>query len=137
MPLIEWDEGMCLGVPEIDEEHKKLVELLNKLVDVNAAGERPDVLGRIVDQLVAYTAYHFLHEEKLFLGTDYPDADFHVAEHRALTVRVLDIQRKIRLGGVDGLSEELLVFLKEWLIHHTQGVDRGYVPYISKEKASV
>ncbi len=135
MPFIEWDDSMCLGVAELDDEHRRLVDILNELHAFLKTSPSHEKITRIIDQLVAYTAYHFMHEEKLFLGADYPGADFHIAEHRALTERVLDIQRNIRFGIQKGVPEELTRFLKEWLVHHTQGVDRGYVPYISKEKA--
>ncbi len=134
MHLIEWNEKLLLGVEAIDAEHRRLVDLLNELYAAHEEKSAPAVLGHIIDQLIAYTAYHFLHEEKLFLGTGYPDADLHVEEHRALTKRVLDIQRKVHFGATDRLSDEVAAFLKEWFIHHTQGLDRGYVPYISKEK---
>jgi hemerythrin len=93
-----------LGVPEIDENIKNWSSFLTAS-RCERGGRKTGRSGRIARSACGLYRLHFLHEEKLFLGTDISDADFHVAEHRALTVRVLDIQRKIRLGGVDGLSK--------------------------------
>lgn len=130
MPLITWSEKMSLGVVVIDNEHKKLVRLVNELYDAIQAGRANDVLERVLDELVAYTKSHFRHEEELFSRAGFPDSAEHKREHDELTRRVLEIQAKVRAGVHGTLSLEVMNFLKDWLIDHIQDRDRKYVAYL-------
>ncbi|MCW2276165.1 bacteriohemerythrin [Rhodoblastus acidophilus] len=131
MPLMTWNEKMSLGVVGIDNQHKKLVGLVNELYDAIQAGKANAVLGRVLDELVAYTESHFRGEEELFSRARYPCSAEHKREHDALTGRVLEIQAKVRAGVQGTLSLEVMNFLKNWLIDHIQGSDRKYVAYLN------
>jgi hemerythrin len=131
MPLMTWNEKMSLGVVGIDNQHKKLVGLVNELYDAIQAGKANSVLGRVLDDLVAYTESHFRREEEFFSNSGYPDTAEHKREHDDLTRRVLEIQAEVRAGVHGTLSLETMNFLKNWLINHIQGSDRKYVAYLS------
>ncbi|MCW2285325.1 bacteriohemerythrin [Rhodoblastus acidophilus] len=130
MPLMTWNEKMSLGVVGIDNEHKKLVGLVNELYDAIQAGKANDVLGRVLDGLVAYTESHFRHEEALFSDAGYPHSAEHKREHERLATRVLEIQAQVRDGVRGALSLDVMNFLKDWLINHIQDSDRKYIPYL-------
>jgi hemerythrin len=55
MPLMTWTEKLSVGVGVLDEDHKKLVGMLNELYDAMQAGHGRDSLGRILNALVQYT----------------------------------------------------------------------------------
>lgn len=131
MPILEWNEKMSVGVAEIDLEHKKLVSMLNNLYDGMQSGKGKEVLGKVLDDLIAYTASHFAHEERLFAQTGYPAAVAHTAEHTALTKQALDVQAKYKAGATGTLSMEVLSFLKNWLVNHIQGSDKKYGPHLN------
>ena len=65
MPLFVWEDKYKVGVKEFDEQHKKLIELINKLYDAMKQGHGKDVLKSIVNDLFEYTKYHFETEEKI------------------------------------------------------------------------
>lgn len=134
MPLIEWSSALSIGVTLIDEEHQKLIGYLNRLSDAMAEGQEKKIMTETVADLMAYTNYHFNHEEDLFSSTAYPSIDRHKAEHSRLLKRLFDIQGKLRLGQAEDVSLELLIFLKEWLLQHIQETDLGYVPYLKNHK---
>jgi len=133
--LLEWDEGMRVGVDLIDEEHKKLFAFLNALNDSIERKTDPESMGKTLSGLLAYTVYHFDHEERLFLKTDYPHKTEHVAEHKKITARLMEIYSKLRFGQTREVSIELMEFLKAWLIEHIHGMDLGYVPYVHADGA--
>jgi methyl-accepting chemotaxis protein len=130
-PLIEWNQKMSVGVREIDEQHMKLVGMLNDLHGAMLSDQGKEALGAILDRLVAYAASHFAHEEKLFEQTGYPASAAHIAEHRALAERALEIQAKHKAGVAGTLSMEVLTFLKTWLLKHIGGSDRAYGPHLN------
>ncbi len=129
MPLMNWTNDLSVGVPSIDDEHKKLVGMLNELYDAMHAGHAKDVLSKILDDMIAYTAAHFKHEEELFKRTGYPHAAAHKAEHDALTKQVLAVREKYAQARTTQLSMEVMTFLKSWLNGHIRESDMDYAEH--------
>ena len=131
MPLVEWNEALSVGVSIIDDEHKKIVGMLNELHDAMLARQSNEALGKVLDGLVAYTASHFKHEEALFAKTGYAAAAEHKKEHADLTRQVLNVQKKYQEGTTATLSIEVLKFLRKWLLVHIQDSDKKYGPHLN------
>jgi hemerythrin len=130
MPLITWTDKLSVQVPSIDEEHKNLVEMINLLHDGIEAQRGHEILGRVLTGLLAYTEEHFSHEEKLFLGTEFPDSEHHLNEHAYFISRVKEELRHYRSSPSAVMSTEVLKFLAKWLLDHIQGSDQKYVEYV-------
>jgi hemerythrin len=131
MPLMTWTEKLSVGVAVLDEDHKKLVGMVNELYDAMQAGHGKDKLGAILNGLVQYTKLHFGREEKFFTQTGYADAVAHKQQHEALTKQVLDVQQKYTAGAVGTLSVDVMHFLRDWLVKHIQGSDQKYRPHLN------
>jgi hemerythrin len=131
MPLMEWTEKLSVGVAQYDNEHKKLVGMVNELYDGMQAGHGKEVVGAILDRLIDYTKTHFANEEKAFVTLNYPDYLSHKAEHDALTRQVMEVQKKYKAGASVVLSMEVMSFLKNWLVKHIMGTDKAYRPYLN------
>jgi len=129
MALVTWSEKLSVGVRSIDDQHKKLVTLLNQLHDGMIAGKGKDVLGGVLKGLIDYTATHFKYEEDLFARTGYGNAAAHKREHADLVRRVLEIQRAYDEKGPAVLTIQVMNFLKDWLTLHIQGSDMDYVAH--------
>ena len=65
MGYIRWSEKYSVNVTKIDEQHKKLVSLINEMYDAMRAGKGKDILGAVIAKIVDYTVYHFSTEELL------------------------------------------------------------------------
>lgn len=128
-----WDDTMSVGVAALDEDHKKLVALLNQLFEAVTTGHGRESLGKILDGLIDYTKVHFAHDERLFAATGYQDFAAHKKEHDDLTRQVLDIQHKYKAGATGLLTLEVMHFLRGWLADHIQGKDRKYGPYLNSK----
>jgi hemerythrin len=126
MTLVEWNEKMSVGVSIIDDEHKNLLGMLNELYNAMVSKQSDEALGKVLDGLIAYTVYHFKHEEALFARTRYPAAAEHEKEHADLTKQVLDVQKQYREGASATLSTEVLNFLRKWLLAHILRSDKKY-----------
>ncbi len=131
MPLMTWNEKMSVDVKVLDDDHKKLVAMINDLHDGLKAGHGKEVLEKTLDNLVQYTKFHFDHEETLFAKTGYPGAFLHKKEHDELTRQVSEVQAKFKSGAVTCLSLEVMDFLKDWLVRHIQGSDQKYGPHLN------
>lgn len=123
MSLLAWSDIFSVGVKEIDEQHKQLLDLVNRLNDAMQGEADRAVLGRIIDDLVDYTKTHFAYEERLMDEYRYSLAQRHRLEHRHLIQAVLDIQRKFEVQGV-ALTAEVMLLLRDWLSRHIMNSDR-------------
>lgn len=136
MALFVWDDKkFSVGYKPQDDQHKKLVGILNELHDAMSAGKAEEALRKILDELVAYTTYHFSAEERLMKEHAYGGYGSHKAEHDALTKKVLSLQQKFH-AGTTGLSLETSEFLKAWLMHHIQEVDKKLGPFLNAQPVS-
>ena len=133
MPLLSWNEKLSVGVASLDEDHKKLVALLNQLFDAIYSGHGKESLGKTLDDMIAYAKTHFNHEEMFFAQTAYPDSAAHHAEHEKFTCRVLEEREKYKKGATGTLSLEVINFLKNWLLDHIQGTDKKYGPHLNSK----
>jgi hemerythrin len=131
MPLMTWTEKLSVGVGVLDEDHKRLVGMVNELYDAMQAGHGKETLGRILNELVRYTQVHFAREEKFFDQTGYAARAAHKPEHDNLTAQVLDVQKKYQADAAASLSIDVLRFLKNWLINHIQVNDQKYRAHLN------
>jgi hemerythrin len=126
MGIMIWTEKLSVGVARLDDEHKKLVELLNGLHDEMLRGKADaTVMGALLGKLIRYVHTHFANEEALFKSTAYPMVLAHVREHEAFRKKVSELEKAYK-AGTAGLSSETMKFLMEWLTKHIMGTDMQY-----------
>jgi len=103
--------------------------LLNRLYDGMRSGQGKDVVGKVLDDLINYTKFHFAREEELFTRTGYPAVE-HKEQHRLLVKQVDDLRSRFKSGEIS-ISIETLDFLKDWLAIHIQGSDKNYAGHLN------
>ena len=130
MSMFEWDDRLSVGVKSIDDQHKELVRMVNKLSDAMAQSKGPEALGQIFDGLVRYTVTHFAHEEKLMADHAYPGALGHKKQHTDLKAQAVALQNKAKGGGTV-VTMETLHFLRDWLLHHIKGDDKTFGTFLN------
>jgi hemerythrin len=131
--FVEWTDNLSVGIEEIDEQHKILVNLINRLFDETVLHQATtNVIEEILHELVEYTVIHFAVEESLFRIFHYPGTESHTRHHDELKAQVLDIQKKIQRGEAT-VNNELLMFLKKWLENHIISEDKLYGPFLLKQ----
>lgn len=122
---VQWTEALSTGAPEIDEQHKELINRINALLDA-CAGNRPrDEVGLVIDFLEEYVVAHFNNEENRMVATGYSEYRQHKSEHAIFIERVADVKRKFQS---EGAAAEVLHLatrtLMEWLDVHIRRTDR-------------
>lgn len=127
--LITWSEDLSVGITSIDEQHKKLVNMINALNDAMTKGQARDVLKKIFDGLLVYADKHFGYEEKLFATHAYASEAAHRKEHDALRARVTDLKKRMDEGDYM-LGAEVMAFLKQWLTSHILKSDKAYTSFL-------
>ncbi len=132
MPFMPWSDDFLTGIQQIDDQHRWLVDAINKLHDANIQAD-PDreMVGDVLHGLVEYAINHFIVEEDLFKRFDYPESAAHLAEHNGFNRKATALLDQFEKG--EAVNEAALEFLKDWLKHHILEIDMAYVPFF-KEK---
>lgn len=135
-PFFPWTDDLSVGVHRMDDQHKVLLRLINRVADLSESGVGGASIRIVLGQLVDYTKFHFQDEEKLMRDAGYPDVDVHAKVHEAFVAEVgrLVAAATASTESVDGSS--LLPILKDWLVRHIQGTDKKYGKHIL-DKAAV
>ncbi len=126
---IHWDDRLATGFPIVDQQHQQLISLVNQLVHCMTDGDDRMLLGRVIDELVDYTVYHFRTEEDLMKSNNYPGFENHKQAHDKFTCKVGDYVGKLK-NGEKLPPEDIYKFLKNWLTKHIEKEDQeSFAPY--------
>ena len=127
--FIIWKDSYSLGIEEIDAQHKKLVEIINRFYNAFYNNKHKRVISGILSQLVEYAKYHFTTEEQYFERLNYPDANYHITEHKRF---IIEINRLIKANKSNpgATAFKLITFLQQWLTGHILISDKRYAGYI-------
>lgn len=90
---LRWLEEYSIGNGAIDNQHKKIVVIINQLYRAVRRDEGERVLAESLGYLIDYTKQHFATEEAIFQGTDFPEIEAHLQLHTEMTARTLEIQK--------------------------------------------
>lgn len=129
MPLVSWSDEYSVCIREIDDQHKKLFDLLNELHSAMKEAKSKSVLGKVIRELVAYTEFHFSSEEILLQNCKYPNLSLHKLKHDEFTKKVKEFEQKY-LDGSILLSQEIVQYLVNWLTSHIKETDKQYSMFI-------
>lgn len=124
-----WDKTLSVDVPEIDEDHRRLVDLFNILHHSVVEGDATEYVEAVMEELISCTVWHFRHEERLMLKYGYEGFLAHRSEHEELIASAKALQQKLLLERKPVLSEDLQ-FLEHWLTGHILGTDRDLGSYL-------
>jgi len=130
MALIDWNPRYSVKVRKFDDQHKVLIDLINRLHDGMKAGEGNSALGGVLQSLIDYTKVHFCDEMAVLQRAGFQDVAAHQVEHDRFVAQVLDLLQKYR-SGIDLLSLNALSFLKKWLEHHILVEDKKYGHFLN------
>ena len=123
--IFPWNENFNTGLQKIDEQHRRLVELLNLLASHLAFKSDIPALNVIFDELAEYAAYHFEMEEAIwreFLADD-PSIQGHKQIHDSFLTSILEIKAG-KVHSTEHVIEQVLDFLTRWLATHILENDR-------------
>ena len=127
---IQWKEEYSVGITHIDQDHKKLINLLNQFTIAYDHAMSEDFEREALEELVNYTVYHFNREEDLMREHGYPDFIAHQEKHQEMIKQVGNFVELYNEKGHDALKE-ISEYLTVWLINHINGTDKEYTQYLN------
>lgn len=126
MPLLNWYNRYTVNNEEIDNQHKKLFDIFNRLHDICVGKDKINTIGSVIDELVSYADYHFNSEEQYMRDTHYKCLNKQIDEHNYFKQKTKDLLNKNDRYDLTQ-CHELIVFLSNWLLKHVVEEDKKIV----------
>jgi len=127
--LITWKESYSVDVPNMDAQHKQLINLINRMHSAIKRKEGHLATSKILTELIQYTEYHFRDEEAMLESANYSDLPAQREAHRKLVEKAKDGQRRWEAGD-KSVTHDLMNMLMHWLPQHIIKMDKLYGPHV-------
>lgn len=129
---IKWDPKFEIGIPVIDEQHKKLVELCNTsyqaLIKQGTTGTTwEQSISGTLRECVDYVQTHFKNEETLMRACEYPGFPEHKKVHDSFIKKVIETSRSFQGASGSTAAFKFVKFLYDWILSHIAHEDKLYV----------
>ena len=124
MAILNWVPDLNTGIEEIDRQHRRIVDYINRLYELRETPDRK-LLGDVIAETVDYTLSHFAFEEGMLEEAGYMFSGPHKRVHELFIRRVTEIQQRFEAG--EDVTNELHGMLSRWVFNHIRNEDRGYV----------
>lgn len=132
MVQIDWEKALNIGLPTLDEQHKKLISFSNSLIHAMTVGKGEETLKTVFNELKSYTIYHFADEEKYMKELGYPHLEEHRLLHSILIKRVNDFRDRLLYATVT--PDEVVAFLNSWIVTHIMEEDSRIGEYAANRR---
>ncbi len=123
MSALVWQKSFEVGEPTMDEQHQRLIALINDLDEGVASGSN-EVIGKAALGLLDYARVHFAYEEGQMEARGYPEMAAHRKLHTDFMKTAMDSYRQL-LRGDTSVVPTLVAYLQNWLLTHIMADDRA------------
>lgn len=131
MALIDWTDEFTVDNGPIDDQHRNLVEIVNKFDEANRKGKGTRVMAEILDNLMGYTQEHFSFEENIMAESGYAKLKLHKSQHRQLIQKLERFQFDFNSGK--RVTNDMKELLKYWLTSHILKEDKAFAVSLESE----
>ena len=125
MQEIIWNDDYSVGVQQLDEQHKKIISFINRLVNDTNLSVYSESLNEALTEMLKYSIEHLRYEENLLKENDYPDFDSHKQFHEDYIKR----SSEFSISAMDSdyrVPTEVISYLRDWWEHHILEEDMKY-----------
>ena len=136
--IVTWSSSYSVGVKTIDDQHKKLIKLTNKLFASCMAGNERvrlfkyssnSIFLKVIHEAVDYVSYHFGAEEKIMEKVNYPEYMMHKQEHSSFVHEILGKVDEFK-AGKNNAPLSFVHYLKDWVLQHIAVSDKKLGTYL-------
>ena len=125
MSKLQWIEEYGIGNEFLDDQHRLIFKTIGDLEEQLNAEAHSEVCSEIISTMVEYSARHFKSEEAYMAQIGYPELEQHRQKHRDFIKKTMEFCRAA-IHDTGDFSGQILVYLKEWWVHHILEEDMKY-----------
>lgn len=133
MDLYTWRSEYEIGHARVDEQHRQLVGMINRMYKAMKEGSGDSEIEPILDDLLDYAQLHFTVEEEAMRDSAFPGLEAQLQEHVDLTRRVLHLRNKWQKER-SVKTIDLLDLLRQWFVDHISKSDIEFGRYLKAQK---
>ena len=128
---VTFDKSLETGNELIDQQHKELIDRVNKLLESCYMGTEKRTAIQTLNFLLDYTEFHFQAEEKLQEEISYPGIEEHRKQHADFKQAVSELHEMLEEeeGPSDAFVAAVNKNVIDWLYRHIKGFDRSVAEY--------
>ena len=132
MSELIWKDSFDTGIAEIDRQHRRFLDYLNRCTEYSLSHAREKVVPELIVKMREYALMHFEFEEALMRSAGYAGYEQHEGQHAFFNARVAELEEAIT-GGVNEKAVSLAAFMRDWLISHILEEDKRYTPLLARQ----
>jgi len=132
MEKIVWNESYSVGVQKIDDQHKELIKMINRLIEAEEITVYSEVISDTLTKMTDYAEYHFKTEEKYMKEYNYPEYSKHKLQHTEFRKKTVAFCMDTTALS-EGIPIEILSYLTNWLKNHILKSDMQYKPFFNQK----
>ncbi len=129
--MITWNDKYSVGISKIDDEHKQFINIINKAIATKEHNGNPEELREVLYGLIMYSIIHFATEETFMIEFNYPEYQYHKEKHIDFSKKTISYCDRVD-DGDSQITNEILEYLKQWLVNHIQVTDRKYIDCLKR-----
>jgi len=131
---VVWNKSLSIGNNNIDNDHKKLIEIYNDLVDLIEKKWNSEEFAKILSKMTDYSLKHFKKEEFYMSKFDYPKLEEHQQYHKEFIYKIAMYNVEL-MGNNKPNPREILLFIQNWWLFHILNIDNEYETFRNKTES--
>lgn len=132
--LFLWDDSLTIDDGDIDRDHKFLFALTNRILSAAEINVDKQVLAKLLNEYIDYTAIHFDHEERLMNKLSYPDKDSHILAHNSFFDRLCLLKTAFEQNDVS-IRNKINAFFATYAFNHIATCDRALAEWCGQHRS--
>lgn len=131
LEVFPWNKNFETGIDRIDDQHKILISILNKLA-LTLTYNNPIEINRVFKQLIEYAEFHFESEEEIWIEYLHNDSwlSSHQLSHSSFLPKIFELKNQDRGKNQSEIIESIILFLIRWLAFHILDNDKRMAFFI-------
>lgn len=128
-----WNESSCIGVPQIDEDHKKLIQILGQIKEHQHDNVKSEAISTILDQLTEFSSRHFRNEDEYMLKVGFPGYQAHKEQHRQFKEKIAALWFDV-MNHKETVPQDIYNYLSDWVTNHFLDFDKELRTFLETKK---
>ena len=133
MRVFEWSEDCSVHIPQLDAQHRQIIELLGELSRCAASAKANKLVPAALEKIHRYAQFHLQREELLLRVRGYPGYEEHKAEHDAYRERIAALKA---MSDRRDIAVRITNFLTEWWNYHILTSDQQYARFFLSQSTN-
>lgn len=135
MELFKWRPSFATGISEMDNQHKKLIGLINTMYEVLRQRQDSREVEKVLEEMIVYSTLHFQTEEELLAAHGYQQIEQQKILHGSYILRLQELEQDYKaMGGEAAL--EVYQYLRIWWKEHILNEDMLYSQFLKDKGIS-